>query len=489
MRQFSLVPGLLHIWRLSLHVLNQEPLPLGYPMGMPRLDLRQFLYPWDLDILSRELVLNCGNRGSRSFGKWSDLAKAINMIRKLENIAFSETGAGQVDVMLEIHRMAHRQFPWQMNDGAAVMMRAFKIYGTEAVNKVVVQQLGMSMRDYMVLGMAITGNFNKQFDGISTQEYSVLGVIKEVSEKFFSRIVTTTSELRSATIMQQNYNNDWTYAWNPLESRPLVSFDTYHPERLICPIPWYLLRRTSGGVFYDLVNSASFSNPFGNAFEDYVGDIIAAACNPDHFTVLDEEPYMIGSRKMHGVDWTLSDSTGHIFIEAKTKRLKMTSKTRSDPVTLDNDLKVMAQAVVQHYQNVDRCLQRLTRWKPNGLPHYLIILTLDDWYFFSPRVQEMLKKHVLHLLDEAGIGREILDTTPYTIASASEFEIISQVINQIGIRPVMEAVITPERRGWTLLPIATNMFPEQLAKIDRLLFRAEFVQLWENITGSGPWSH
>ena len=54
---------------------------------------------------------------------------------------------------------------------------------------------------------------------------------------------------------------------------------------------------------------------------------------------------------MHGVDWVLSDSKGHLFIECKTKRLTLDAKTLSDSVALDRDLDVMAKAVVQHYRN------------------------------------------------------------------------------------------------------------------------------------------
>ena len=483
-RQFPLVPSLLHIWRFSSHVLYQQPLPRNYPAGIPGLrdGLRQSLYPWDLDVLSRELVLNCGGGGLRSLGNWNDLAKAMTMLRNLEGAAFAESGPGQSDVMLELHRIAHRQFPWRTEDRAATMMRSFKVFGTDAVNRVVLQQLGMSMRDYITLGIAVTGNFNNQFGGTSKQQYSVVGISKEASDEFFRRLVTTTADLKSATIREQRYDRDWAYAWNPLEARPLISFDPSHPEQLICPIPLYLLRRTSVGVFYDLVKNASFSNPFGNAFEQYIGEVIVTACNSDCFKILEEESFMVGIKKMHGVDWTLSDNTGHLFIEAKTKRLKVTAKTRLDAKALDEDLRVMAQAIVQHYRNINRCLDGLTRWKPDGLPSYPLILTLDEWYLFSPRIQEMLKRHILDLMCNLGMASEILETMPYTIGSAADFEVISQIINQVGVCAVMEVITAPERRGWTLLPLAASAFPEQIKAVDPLLFRNEFVSLFADIT-------
>src|ERR1700730_1364259 len=94
----------------------------------------------------------------------------------------------------------------------------------------------------------------------------------------------------------------------------------------------------AGGIFYDLVKSAGFDNPFGNSFQAYVGEVIKATCPPPRFTALAEQPYYVGRQKKDGVDWILSDSTGHLFIESKTKRLTVDAKTRSDAVALDKDL-------------------------------------------------------------------------------------------------------------------------------------------------------
>ena len=73
---------------------------------------------------------------------------------------------------------------------------------------------------------------------------------------------------------------------------------------------------------------------------------------------------------MHGTDWILSDKTGHIFIESKTKRLTVNAKTLSDLVALDKDLAIMAKAIVQHYKNIRHALSGKSKWKPDGRPIY-----------------------------------------------------------------------------------------------------------------------
>ena len=86
MRKFSLVESLVDVWRYSLHVLNDAPLPADYAIGRPPLEpIKRNVWPWELDILAREIVLNATTKGDRSLRRWNDLAGAINHIKRLDN--------------------------------------------------------------------------------------------------------------------------------------------------------------------------------------------------------------------------------------------------------------------------------------------------------------------------------------------------------------------------------------------------------------------
>src|SRR6185437_9978247 len=167
--------------------------------------------------------------------------------------------------------------------------------------------------------------------GMSIKEdYSeALGIRQEASDAFFGRISCTIEHLRTETTRHQSYDGDWLYTWNPLEATPLIQFDPKFPDRVLCPIPRYLLFRAISGIFYDLVRSSDFDNPYGNAFQAYVGDVIEKVFPTPGFTIFAEKPYRVGNRKMHGIDWVVSDGTGHVPIESKTKRLTLNAKTMS----------------------------------------------------------------------------------------------------------------------------------------------------------------
>lgn len=478
MRQFNLVDSLVDIWRYALHIDHSVELPSNYEFGQYCVKSKNdTLYPWEIDILAREVVLNSGKgRSNHSLKQWPDMRRAINHIRRLDNDAFTVC-EGEPDVLLELHRIAHRQFPLQINIGVNPMMRAFKIFGETAIQDIVKREFGMTSQQFMMLGVAIGGHFLREPVLSVEHDYSVLGITPEARDAFFQRITTTITDLIEDTAKQQSYDNDWSYTWNPLEAKPLVRFNSEHPNLVLCPIPRYLISRTSTGLFYDLVRISDFDNPFGRSFQAYIGEIIAATCASANFRTLPEQSYYVGHNKKHGVDWILTDDTGHLFIEAKTKRLTLNAKNLSDTEALEKDLAVMANAIVQHYQNIRDALNGKTKWVPNDIPIYPLVLTLEDWFIFTPRVDEILQTQLRQRLAEQSIPEKILEEMPYIIASVHEFEIVSQVIAQVGICPVMSYNLAQGQKNWSLLSAIQQGFESELRNVNWCLFGNEFLAM------------
>ena len=120
MRRFDLVSSLIDVWAYSCHIIEKQPLQTEYAVGLDPLkmgSLKEHVHPWDLDILAREIILNAGSGRGYSLRWWNDLAAAINHLRHLDGAAFLQSDDPQADVMIELHRIAHRQFPWQMSMG------------------------------------------------------------------------------------------------------------------------------------------------------------------------------------------------------------------------------------------------------------------------------------------------------------------------------------------------------------------------------------
>lgn len=472
-RRLSLLDSLMHIWYLGGAVIENVPLPYSFSQGAMRIPAEVPLHPWHVELLCREVVLHAGKHGDRTLRKWPHLVTAINHILRVEDDSFTANGT-PMDVMVEVHRISHRQFPWQGKHGVNSLMRAFKVFGADAIDRIVQREMGMSARNFVRLGMAVAGHFMTDYRMSTNRDYSVQGVSREASDSFFRRLTVPIEKLRQELQKLQRYDWDWPYTWNPLESTPLISFDPSHPDRVICPIARYISNRTTGGLFFDLVNKPDFGEPFGKSFERYIGEVLDATCPSPRFSKMSEAPYVIDGNVHHGVDWILSDESGHLFIEGKTKRMTVNAKTRFDSIALDKDLEIIGEAVVQHYANIQHAVDGKTHWKPDGLPVYPLILTLEDWFLLGTTVEEMLLKHVTRLLEAEGLSPSLVDNMPFMIASISELEAVGQVFMQLGIHPVLSKKLKKVTlRSWGLLSFVKMEFPEQTRQINWQLFGGE----------------
>jgi hypothetical protein len=153
-RRLSLVESLIDVWRYSVHILNDAPLPTDYAIGKPPFEpIKRIVWPWELEILAREIVLNATTKGDCSLRRWNNLAEAINHIKRLDNEAYKAFGE-QRDVLLEMHRIVHRQFPWQIRIGVNPLMRALRIFGRCGVEAIVIREFGLTIRQLLLIGTA-----------------------------------------------------------------------------------------------------------------------------------------------------------------------------------------------------------------------------------------------------------------------------------------------------------------------------------------------
>jgi len=483
-RRFPFADSMEKIWLFAGHLSEQGPqsghLNFPHEPGWPD-TLRGTTFPWDLELLAREVVLNSPTfGGDRSLGRWEDFARAINFVRQIDEEISKRRGGDEI--LRELHRIVHRQFPWQRPPTTSSIMRYFKIFGGSELEPAVEKQTGLPIRKFYQLAFAVSGHLLKSSGINMANDYGVIGISKDESAAFFQKISTTLPVLREQTRALQSYDDGWVYAWNPLQATPLVAFDPAYPERAYCPIPMYMLRRVSDGLFYDLVKTPGFDNAYGAAFQNYVGIVLRELLKPPKFEVLAEAPYDLGKGyRKHGVDWTVIDETANIFIECKTKRLRQDAKFIVSGTGLSDAMDALGSYVVQHYKNIIDALAGKTKWRPNEKPSFAIIVTLEDWWIFTPPIVSLLDESVTRHLVEAGIDKSILERVPFAVASIDELEIGCQIMAETGIEPFLEMKSNAEHRGWGLSPFAMAKFPEHAARANRRLFADEFLKLGSDL--------
>ena len=92
-------------------------------------NFNRYVHPWDLYIFTREIIINgqFNNYNKRYFKKWSNFAKAINKLRKLEG-EIAKAFINENNVILELFRIAHRQFFWQKGISKQNIFRYYLIF-------------------------------------------------------------------------------------------------------------------------------------------------------------------------------------------------------------------------------------------------------------------------------------------------------------------------------------------------------------------------
>lgn len=484
MRQFGAVAALGFVWKYATHLAHRGPLPVVLPTGPDGrpLDFKRLVFPWDLEILAREIVLNAGENGTRSLGHWPDMAKAINTIRDLENETYRQYGAADT-VLRELHRIAHRQFPWQRPPNLGTFLRNWKIWSAPALAAIVERETGLTVRQHTELCLAVAGNFTKTIGMVTTSDYGILGVGRDASTAFFDRISTSLRELRDRTLEQQNYDGEWAYTFNPLRDRPLIRFEAGHPERVMSPLPIFVQHRMSDGLYYDLRGATGFSDAFGPAFQAYVGEVLVASLTGPDIKILPETEYWVGKKRKDGVDWIASDGTATLFIECKTKRLRQSAKFSATSEELDEELKLLASFIVQTYKNIGDATAGLTAWRHDGSPIHPLIVTLENWYIFTPDVAGPLERHVRAGLVAVGMEENLVDRMPYTVGSIEELETGLRIMHQTGIQRFMAEKTDPEHRTWAMSGFAPSAFAAEATAAREYMFVDEWEAFQADLEG------
>jgi hypothetical protein len=470
--QLEVLPSLVALWGYGIHVVHRSPLLPGLaPNRRPFTDIRQYLHPWDIELLVREVLLRGSDRRGQELTDWNVLAKVTNQLRKFDDISFGE-GLDHPDVMLHLQRLAHRQFRWQGSAlGLAPIIRALMVYGGTELDAMTQRKFGMTMLQLVQLSLATGGHFLGSAVMTTDRDFGELGISSDASRAYLEMITCSIPELRESLAPLQRYDHTWAYRWSPLEAKPLLRFDSRSPERVICPIPQFAIARGTASVFYDLVGTAGFSDKYGPAFETYVGETLRRSCPKEEFTVETVEPYAASKGKLkHGMDWIVSDGTAHLVIECKTKRMSLGAKQASSNDALTADIHALAEAVVQNYKNIRDAQAGEVAWRPWHTQIFPMVVTLEDWYLFSPRVTEALDAEVLALLDAHGIDSTVLTQMPFTVVSADELEIGSQVIGMVGVAEVLSKTTAANRRFWAVHSVLREYFPDQLRRAKQILF-------------------
>jgi hypothetical protein len=172
----------------------------------------------------------------RTLRAWNTLSELINSIKGFENNIYGTFG-GSDNVLVELNRIAHRQFIWQSNaPNSALTIRYFRIFNRPMIDKICQDRIGLNIWQLYMCGVACMGLlFTHPAVGIPFKcEIKALTV--EMIDKFFTFTSKPLSDLKVLVKDGQQYNENYAYAFNSLRAVPLVRMSYQGRDSYVCPL-------------------------------------------------------------------------------------------------------------------------------------------------------------------------------------------------------------------------------------------------------------
>jgi hypothetical protein len=242
---------------------------------------QKWISEWELELLAKEVIINASAVASKSrtLRTWKTLSELINSLKGLENRIYGAVGSPQ-DVLVELIRIAHRQFIWQGNSpNSASIIRYFKIFNRPGIDAICEQKIGLNIWQIYMCGVASMGFFLDRPAIVIPFRSEIKALPVEFFDKFFAFTSKPLAQLKAQLKSEQRYDADFAYAYNSLRTCPLVRMSYQGADSYVCPLMTLLYWKFTGGLYYEFIGVQEFGNEFGDGFQNYVGEVVERACS------------------------------------------------------------------------------------------------------------------------------------------------------------------------------------------------------------------
>jgi hypothetical protein len=386
------------------------------------------------------------------------LQEILNKIVELHNLNAAQNI--DLNVWRFLHTLMLNQLKASHQDFFSGLYKYYYIFSTPKIAAHIQSKIGMPYHDFFMCAFWLHAKFQQNFAQkrahfVDRDKNSVFST--ENMNRTLELLARPLDELRAVLKSQVTYDHN------------LFIFHGYahltHPvfiknDELYCMYPDQLLQQFTGGIYYitKIYEPVyGLSEAFGKAFESYVGLILNKINWRLSFNVQEEIVYKIGNRNLKTSDWIISSAEELVFIECKTKRLRLPSKRiESVELTLEEDRNAIAAAVLQLYKVYDNYSKNQITdlsFDPQ-LKFTPIVLTLEEWYAGGPGMDDRIEEAVKRLLLENGLSDLLVEDHKFKVYSIASFESDVQLMFEMGFHTFFE-----KRRNHEITEEVLRNFP------------------------------
>lgn len=226
--------------------------------------------------------------------------------------------------------------------------------------------------------------------------------VPEVWTPYLDRVSCTRDEFReisAAPIYNVQSHLFEQFGFNPLRRFPIINLGE---SRYLAVDPELVVERVTLGLFYDLFerDRTQFSERFGYAFEQFIGQLLGSVCPSDRLWSAAEWERTTGQSKRQSLklgDWAYVGDSCTVLLECKSLRPTLELTTYgSDRSLVDLTRRVAAalEQLIGHTQGIND-----GKWEQSGLskaPTVGVIVTYGKFYTVNgPFARKCIRKSII----------------------------------------------------------------------------------------------
>jgi len=226
-------------------------------------------------------------------------------------------------------------------------------------------------------------------------------------------------------------------------------------------------------VYYELYKDPAFDNPYGEAFQSYIGRVSEETLKNTNATVYGEETDPAKNKRR--CDWVIDQPDSFTLVECKTKRIAIPGYAILDTdEQLQKQLDILADAVVQTYEAL--LVYEGGGYSPSVYPYdskkqpSICVITLERWHLFGS-VLAMLRDTVLRKLQAKDIDTSVVQRVPFITIDAQEYEHLVYLAKERSITDLINEYVDTNQQyhTWEFTSYMNNVARDKLEEYDYVL--------------------
>jgi hypothetical protein len=357
---------------------------------MPQAGDQHRVHLWELETLATMLLTTPKHLPHQRPNTYFDcryfetIAQSTNLLRSLENSESAMQGAGQ-NILLEIARIAHRQFGWQRGYATQEQMVRFAyVYGQGECAEFFTSKYSLTVTDFMhVSFLLFAHHYRYPWSGPpKLEEFGIKSETLGRALKVNSVSLKTLKEKAKHLLASLDAKARISYLPSILRQFPISTSND--GRSIVAPLPELIMFRATAGLYYDFRDGPQRLTEEANLrFEEYVRELIVGLC--PEFTALPSQK--VGTKKSpYQTPDVLLVRGGKMVavIECKATKLTYNAQFADNPMTeAERAYSQLIEGIIQLWWFFAKVRLGIHLNFPVTEDTCAVLLTMDSWMQMS----------------------------------------------------------------------------------------------------------